>query len=335
MTKKENWLRLLRNENPEWISEPWEAFDGNFMGNKFILDPIMADSKGKQAVGEFIDQWGAAWRLLEGEKFANPSINDENKAIKDIKTWKEQIIFPPLNGHDWSAALSYAGKVDRIEYLVGCMIVSGLFERTHTLMGFQDALINYMIEPENMFELIGAITEWKIEHLRQVIEKIKPDVILFHDDWGNKTNLFLPPDVWRQTIRPHHKKIVDFVKSRNVIFIHHSDTICEPIVEDMADMGIDGWQGVIPQNNIPVIQETLQGRMALIGGIDAQIIDLPVADEEVIRAEVRRCIDEYCPQGYFIPCIPNIIPIHPDVNAIYEDELKSYGKEFIGKNRGL
>lgn len=329
MTKKENWIRLLRNDNPGWISTPWEAFDGNFYGNTFVLDPIMNTSKGEQVPGEFLDQWGVNWKLIPEHKIANPFINDENKAIKDIKKWRETLILPPLEGHDWTAAIEHASKVDRNEYLVSCMIVSGLFERTHYLMGFQDALVNYMLEPKDMFELLEAITEWKLEHLRQVIHNIKPDVILFHDDWGNKDNLFLPPDVWRQIIKPNQQKIVDFVKSKGVIYLHHSDCICEPIVEDMAEMGIDGWQGVIPQNNIPAIQDILQGRMALIGGIDAQIIDMPEADEDIIRAEVRRCIDEYCPKGNFIPCIPNVIPMYPDVNDIYEDELKNYGKTFF------
>ncbi len=329
MTKKENWLRLLKNDNPGWISEPWEAFKGNFFGNKFVLDPIQAESKGKQVPGEFVDQWNVTWKLVEGHKVATPYITEENKAIKDIEKWKEQLILPPLEGHDWTEAIAAAGSVDRNEYLVGCMIVSGLFERTHYLMGFQDALVNYMIEPELMSELIGAIADWKLEHLRQVVDKIKPDVILFHDDWGNKVNLFMQPEVWRQLIKPHQKKIVDFVKSNDIIYLHHSDSIGEPIVDDMLELGMDGWQGIIPQDNIPAIQDKINGRMALIGGIDAPIIDTPVADEDVIRAEVRRCIDEYCPKGNFIPCIPNVFPMYSDVNEIYQDELKKYGAEFF------
>ena len=331
MTKKENWLRQLKNDNPGWISDPWEAFKGNYFGNKFVLDPIQAKSKGKQVMGEFVDEWNVTWKLVEGHKVANPFITEENKAIKDIKKWKEQLVLPPLTGHDWKDAVDSAENVDRNEYLVGCMIVGGLFERTHYLMGFQDALVNYMIEPDLMSDLIGAITEWKIEHMRQVIDNIKPDMILFHDDWGNKDNLFMQPDVWRKIIKPHHRRIVDYIKSRDVIYIHHSDSICEPIVDDMLEMEMDGWQGIIPQNNIPAIQEKIDHRMALIGGIDAPVIDTPEADEEIIRAEIRRCIDEYCPAGSFIPCIPNVFPMYPDVNAVYLDELKNYGKDFYNR----
>ena len=329
MTKKENWLRLLKNDNPGWIGTPWEAFKGQIMGS-FVVDPISAAVR-KVVPGEFLDQFGVTWKLVEDHDHPNPYITDENKAIKNIKNWKDDLILPPLTGHDWNFAIDFVNSIDREKHLVGSMITGGLFERSHYLMGFQDALVNYMLEPDTMSELLGAITEWKIEHIKQVIDNLRPDVILYHDDWGNKDNLFLPPDTWRQIIKPHQKRIVDSVKSRGVIYLHHSDSICEPIVEDMVELGIDGWQGVIPQNDIPAIQKTLNGRMALIGGIDAQIIDMPEANEKNIRDEVRRCIDEYCPNGYFIPCIPNIAPMYEDVAAIYNDELINYGKDFFKK----
>ncbi len=333
MTERENWFRLVRNDEPRWITTPWEAFEGNFYDNTFILDPIYVASKGEAVIGAYPDQWGVTWKWIEGHR-PNPYITEENKKIKDITKWEEQIEFPPLEGHDWSSAVSEASRVDRSEKIVGSMVVGGLFELSHYLMGFQDALCNYMLEPDHMYNLISALADWKLGHLKQIIDHIKPDVVLFHDDWGNKDNLFLPPDVWRRIIKPHQKKIVDFVKSRGVLYLHHSDSICEPVIEDMAELGIDGWQGVIPQNNIPAIQEKLNGRMALIGGIDAQIIDMAIADEELIRSEVRRCIDDYCPRGYFIPCIPNIIPIHAEVKAIYDDELKRYGRSFMAKASG-
>lgn len=69
--------------------------------------------------------------------------------------------------------------------------------------------------------------------------------------------------------------------------------------------------------------------MALIGGIDAQLIDTPDCNEAVIRAEVRRCIDTYCPAGHFVPCIPNVTPMFLQVERIYLDELASYGREWF------
>ena len=33
----------------------------------------------------------------------------------------------------------------------------------------------------------------------------------------------------------------------------------EPVVEDMVELGVDVWQGVLPQNDIPKLQKQLAG----------------------------------------------------------------------------
>lgn len=330
MNKKENWLRLIKKDNPGWIGTPWEAFKGNFFGNIFAIDPITKAVSGNRSTdAPYKDAWGTTWIWHEGEPGATPHITQENKVLKDVTKWKETVIFPALDGYDWTPYKEFVDSVDRNEYMVMTFMPGGLFERSHYLMGFEDALCSYMEEPEAMYELIGALADWKMGHIERVLEHMQPDVIHFHDDWGSKTNVFLPPKVWREIIKPHHKRIVDFVKSKGAMFMHHSDSICGPIVEDMAEIGIDIWQGAIPQNDIADIQKRLNGSMAIMGGIDAQVIDMPGIDEDTIRREVRRCIDAYCPQGHFVPCIPNIIPIYPEVRNIYEDELIRYGKDFF------
>lgn len=37
--------------------------------------------------------------------------------------------------------------------------------------------------------------------------------------------------------------------------MHHADSYLEPIVEDMAEIGVDIWQGVLNTNNIKAISE--------------------------------------------------------------------------------
>ena len=54
-----------------------------------------------------------------------------------------------------------------------------------------------------------------------------------------------------------------------VLVMHHADSFLEPIVEDMAEIGVDVWQGVLPENDILKLQKQLDGRMTLMGGIDA------------------------------------------------------------------
>ena len=58
----------------------------------------------------------------------------------------------------------------------------------------------------------------------------------------------------------------------------------------MVEIGIQVWQGVLPENNIPALQEQLKGRMVLMGGIGAAI-DRPDSSEEEIRSYVRQTLE--------------------------------------------
>ena len=251
--------------------------------------------------------------------------------IKDIEHWKEQLKVPSLENLDWTAACQAAQSVNRKEKFVGFMCAGGLFERSHHLMGMENALINYMEYPEEMAGVLREIAEYKKTYIRLVAEKIHPDIIFYHDDWGSKQNLFLPPRIWRALIKPLQKEISDVIHECGMIYMHHADCICQPIVEDMVEIGVDIWQGVIAQNDIVEIQRITNGKLAMCGGIDGPKIDIENITEEEIRREVRRAIDTYCPAGRSYPSIPNGVCFRQWNDAIVKDELKKYGREFVEK----
>lgn len=185
--------------------------------------------------------------------------------------------------------------------------------------------------PGEMHELLDYILEYKMEYAKLLVENLKPDVVLSHDDWGFKTNLFVRDTVWREFFKSRYEKFYGYLKDNGIIVMHHSDSYCEIIVQDMIDIGIDIWQGVLPQNNIPEIQKITKGKMLLMGGLECSIMDLPDYDEEVIRKEVRRACDEYVPGGGFIPCLTygGEGSIYPGVNDIIMDEIAKISPKYF------
>ena len=208
---------------------------------------------------------------------------------------------------------------------------TGLFEQSHFLMGFEDTLMNYLLEPEASEELLDYITEYKLKYACILIENLHPDVIMFHDDWGSKTKLFMSPDVWREFLKPRYEKIYSYIHSQGVIIMHHADSFCQEIAEDMAELHIDVWQGILPQNDIPAIQRAVGGRMVLMGGLEASIMDRKDYDEAVIREEVARACREYGPGGAFIPCLTygGAGSIYPDVNELIMDEIRNQSRLYF------
>ena len=225
-------------------------------------------------------------------------------------------------------ALSSAAQVDRSQKLVLCFMGTGIFEQSHFLMGFEDALMNLLLEPESMQELVDAIAEYRFQYAKLLVDNLHPDIILSHDDWGSKTSLFMQPDIWRQFFKEHYRRIYGYMHDHGVLVMHHADSFLEPIVEDMVEIGVDVWQGVLPENYIVKLQKQLDGRMTIMGGIDATI-DREDAKEEEIRADVRRACSTYGPAGHFIPCMTYGLAgtIYPKTDEIISDEIEAYNRE--------
>lgn len=330
MNAKENWLAIVKGEKAERIPYSWEPFSGPVF-TIFPMDPQLERDLCAPDGKDFVDSWGTVWQWQPGAPGPHPHITDENIVLKDVNDWKNIVKVPDPRELDWSGMKQWADSVNRDEQLVMPISMGGIFERSHYLMGFEQALMAYMMYPDAMEGLCAAIADFKIALIDEMDKAMNLDVIHFHDDWGTKQNVFLPPKVWRAIIKPHEKRIIDFCHERNIIFMHHADCICKPYIEDMIEIGIDIWQGVIPQNDIVDLQNITKGRICLMGGIDGPTIDKVDAKEEDIRAEVRRAIDTYGPAGHFLPCQPNLIPFTERALNILKDEMISYGKEFMEK----
>ena len=324
MTPRENMMAILEGRQPEYYGDfQWAV--------KLMMDPVWkSDSMPKDGL-EHKDSWGTVCVNPVGGAGKHPVITPENAVVTDIEKWREQLVIPSLDDKDWSDAAAKAAAVDRSQYFVEYFCAQGLFERSHFLMGMEEAFCAYLEEPEAMFEMLTAIADYKKRLIKEAAFHLKPDVIFFQDDWGSKQNLFLPPDVWREMIKPLQTEIAQVIHECGMIYVHHADCICEPIVEDMAEIGIDIWQGVIPQNDIVAIQEKTGGKLAMIGGIDGPAIDAPDTPEADIVAEVHRCIDTYCPAGRFFPGAH--APLQRGRNGeIINDELERYGRQWAAEH---
>jgi uroporphyrinogen-III decarboxylase len=268
----------------------------------------------------------------ENQPASAPFHTEENRVIKDITRWRDELTVPDsvAAAEGWEETVERASKIDRSRYLATVLMPTGIFERLHFLMGFEDALTNMLLEPESYADLCDAILETRIRIAEALIDRLKPDAVLSHDDWGMKTGLFMNPDAWREFFKPRYKKLYDYIRGRGELVIHHADSFLEPIVPDMAEIGIDVWQGVLPQNDVARLQKELDGRMTLMGGLDSAGLDRPDSTEEEIRAETRRACETYGPGGHFIPCSTYGVPgdtINPHIDAIVSDEIERYNDE--------
>lgn len=302
MKPKDIFLELLKKDGrPERALKQYEAL------NVVLYDPVNAYLHGNRVRGKMTkDRWGTLIDFPEDAPGTIPFVTDETKVIKDITHWRDYAVAPDLdeciNG-DWEKCRQKAAAMDPDgNRLLTAFMGTGIFEQCHFLIPFTDSLTYLYEYPDEMHQLIDYILQYRLKQAEILIDNLHPDAILSHDDWGTKDALFFKPEMWRKFFKEPYRQFYGYIRSRGVITIHHADSYLVPILDDMAEIGIQVWQGALPENNIPEQLRRLNGKMVLMGGIGAAI-DREDSTEEEIHKYVSSVLEECCPLGHFIPCI--------------------------------
>ena len=298
MTQKEAVLAMMRGEKADIIVNGWEPF-------QLVFDDLLMHTSPAMPNTTVVDAWGVTMVWEEGQPGCMPSEDPALLACPDITEWKKYLT-PPDVRHmelDWGSAFGQkAGAAAQDKLALGFMPV-GTFELFHNILGFEEALVSLLLEPESAHELIDAIFDYKLACIERLATSWHPDGILMHDDWGSKDNLLMPPDTWREFFKEGYRKLINYAHEQGMFVMVHSDSNNESIANDMEEIGIDIWQGALPQCDIAKMQQELPGHMLFMGGLDAAVIDHQNVAPEIVRTEVIRACEAYLPGGKFIPCV--------------------------------
>lgn len=328
MNKKDRFLNYLNGNHDEWMGYAYDACPKPY---PFVIDPVTGAEIAHETE-KYTDWWGVPWRQEADDPGAVPLNNEENAIIKDITCWKEFVHFPSLDNLDMEATRAQMSNIDRNENLVIFPFYYGPFERMHTLMPFEECLFSMYEEPESFYDLMGALTDWRIKAAEIVIDEFHPDIMHCHDDWGTGGNLMFKPELFRELMKPHYERFYAFIKSKGVYVQHHNDGIGRGLEKDMVDMHIDMWQGVLEANDIMAMKENTEGKLIYMGGLDQYKLDNPSVTEEEIRSEVRRVIDTYGQGGCFLPCYPSVMALNVPGMFTAIDEMERYGEKWTSEN---
>ena len=298
LTKRQNLLETIHGGNPDRFVNQFEAL-AMVRG-----DPYMENYMGIRPGNDlYVNGWGVTIQFKEGTPGPFPLHDDAHKVVRDITEWRSSVHAPNVHfpREAWQKYIDKANEIDREDRFVTCTVAPGIFEQLHYLMGMDDCLINFYLEPDAMKELIAYVTDWELEYAAEICENLHPDAILHHDDWGSQRSTFLSPEMFDEFLLPSVKKVYGFYKSHGVeLIVHHSDSYAATLVPRMIESGIDIWQGCLSTNDIPDLIQRYGGQISFMGGIDNGIVDRPDWTEEGIADFVEKTCRE-CGTLYYIP----------------------------------
>ena len=288
MNLKENYMRALNHQSTEFVPTFFTATRSvGFGANN---GPWF--EKGPEGGG--IDGFGVCW-VTPASGGGAPIPKPDEFILDDITQWKEVVKFPDLDSFDWEAAAAKEMEgCDREQSVVDYGCGNGIVERLAALMGFEGALYSLLAEPEACNEFFTAVTDYKIKIAEMAAKYYAADVFTNYDDIATNQNTFMSPDTYRELVKPHHKRLNEAVRELGMIPIYHCCGKAETLIEDFIDTGAQAWTSVQPCNDIEALLKKYGDKITIIGGFDSNgRPGMPDADEDEVRAEVRRCIDTY------------------------------------------
>lgn len=311
MTHRENMLRAIRFESPEYIPmvfhiNPacWHHYDQemlkDFMESHPILFPGYIRPKGEikpayalnaRSQAAYTDPWRCTWQTTDNG--ITGSVHDH-----------------PLS--DWAGLKSYTppdpGKTDgtfpldwgKIETEVEQRraegkFVSGELPHGHTFLrlqdirGYENLLIDMIDHEPRLSRLIAMVEEFNLEYVRRWM-RLKPDMMSYPEDLGMQVGPMLSPDCFREYIKPVYQRLMKPARDFGCIVHMHSDGDIRMLVDDLIDGGVDviNLQDLV--NGIEWIADKFAGHVCVDLDIDRQSVTAqgtPSQIDALIRKEVE------------------------------------------------
>ena len=220
--------------------------------------------------------------------------------ISDITKWEEQVTFPDLSQYDWASyGAEETANWDRENKVSIVMIKNGIFERSHHLLGFENALEAMYEEPEAYKALVDRITDYKVELVKIVGTYYKPQIIMMHDDFGANDRMMISLETWREFFKDSLSRVVSTAHEYGMVYEHHSCGHIEPLIGDLIEVGVDSLNPLQrPCNDIEKIKREYGGKITLVGGFASQaVIDNPGATDADKWADIKYAYDVLAPGG--------------------------------------
>jgi uroporphyrinogen decarboxylase len=164
------------------------------------------------------------------------------------------------------------------------------FDATHSFVtGTERVLIAMATDPEWMVDMFNAQLDLHIALFDMAWEAgYRFDEIRWCDDMGYKLHQFFSPAMYRDLLKPVHRRAVEWAHSRGARAYLHSCGDIRPFVPDLVEIGVDMLNPLEVKAGMDpaTLKKQYGDRLAFHGGLNAVLFDRP--DE--LWSEMRRVI---------------------------------------------
>lgn len=275
----------------------------------------------------YIDIFDVTWKRSAGPE-------ESHFLHKDGPFYEGKITIEAIEAHDWpdpdnpGLAEGVKERVAEIkslgDYAVCLYLPGGVIHRGYAMRGFEAYLKDLYKNREALCLLMEKLCDFWVGTAENVIRAAGPeniDLIYFGEDLGTQDGcMFDPENIYAKYIKPHHRRMVETVKSLSDVKVcFHCCGSAYPFIDHLIDIGVDALNPVqvTAKNMEPErLKEDFGDRISFWGGINTQRI-LPFGTKQEVIDETRRIIDILGKGGgYILNAVHNIQVEVPSENIV-------------------
>jgi len=336
MTPKHRLESTLRREPAdriptfEWFIDP--GVGEALTGSRDLLDIVESlDIDGvnirpdyrRQLIDDntFSDEWGTV-RQDTGDVLPAITANP----IADLLDHKD-FTFPDPTAPWRFESLEHAVERFGDERAVILNVRDG-FSDLRDLLGYEEALVSLMSEPDDLKDLLARVVEFNLALARTARERYGVTVIATTDDVAFPHGLLINPEVYHDILAPAFREVIAGFKSEGYLCIKHSDGDVSDLIDFWIDAGIDCLDPIDPRAGLDLadIKERYGDKICLKGNVDCGGV-LQSGTPDQVRSETLACIEAAAKGGGFILSSSNTIHrgVKPENYRAMLDALKDHG----------
>jgi len=331
MTSKERFARMYQHREADRvpvIDSPWGATierwtkEGMPEGMNFVdyfgLDRVAgihADNSPRFEVKilEETDEykihktsWGAT---LKNWKHAASTPQFLDFVIKDRESWAmaKARMTPAQDRVNWQHLKTHYPEWVKAGYWIEAGLWFG-FDITHSWIVGTERLLYAMVEdPDWCRDMFHHQLETHLALLDMVWDAgYKFDCVGWPDDMGYKGTQFFSLEMYRDLVKPFHKRAIEWAHAKGVKTHLHSCGDVNPFVPELIGIGLDALNPLeVKAGMDPIhLKKTYGKDLVLHGGINAVLWDHP----DRIRAEMERVVPVMKRNGGYIFSSDHSVP---------------------------
>ncbi len=262
-------------EPPEPVLEKL-GIDTRYIRPNYGIDNRLED--------EYVDTWGVTRRLSSNGLYYD--IVDyplKDGILKELERfqWPE-----PKKREVFRGIREKAVKLFRTSFaVIADPLAPAIFEPAWYLRGMENLLVDFIQSKTYAFRLFDTLLEFQLQFFDAFLSEVGDyvQVVMFGDDLGTQNAPMLSPELYVEMIKPYHKKLFAFVRSRcdAKVFFHSCGAI-ESLISELIDTGVDIFHPLQPLAygmDHRLLKEKYGCAICFWGGIDIQQALIGSTDE--------------------------------------------------------